>query len=287
MFTQSSNYKKLSFYITIAFLILGLSVLSTMPAQARPVKKFIGPEGGEIDTNHNNSYLIVPEGAMGNEAAALDALDNAIAILEIQYAYIDGLSTVEDDPSDEWVKAGRGGKDATLKKSKAVKDKSNKSKQKRAEGKAKEAKNEAKNSLNELDKLQEHLVKLLSDGKIGAVAHDNVQAQNDQIEGELAFAESQLGEEFSADCFEVVITFDDVDYEVLIFEFGPHGTQFLVSVELVIPWDDIIYSDGLFWYSEGSGETIDLIDMDYWIDDVNETVHFFIDHFSQYYYSRR
>ena len=86
MFNQSTNYRKFSFYITIVSLVLGLSFLSTMPAQA--ITEFIGPEGGEINAGHD-SYLIVPEGAMGDLAAALNALDNAIALLEDQYAYID------------------------------------------------------------------------------------------------------------------------------------------------------------------------------------------------------
>ena len=61
----------------------------------------------------------------------------------------------------------------------------------------------------------------------------------------------------------------------------------LVPAELVVPWDEIIYSDALFWYSGDGGEVVNVIDLGYWIDDVNETVHFFIFHFSQYYYNRR
>jgi len=283
MLMQNTYRKKLCFFITIAFLILGLSVLSTMPAQAAPVKKFIGPKGGEMDAHHN-SYFIVPEGGLGDEAAFLDALDNAIALLEIQYAYIDGLSTVEDDPSGEWVKAGRT-KDSTLKKSKAAKDKSNKSKQKHQEDKAQDAWKEAKNALKELDKLRERVEELLEDSKMGAIAHDNIQSQSDQIELELTVAESQSGKEIQADSFEDVITFDDETINVLVFEFYPNGTEFLVSAELVVPWDEIIYHDVLFWYSE-DGELIELIDLDYFIDDENETVIFFINHFSHYYYRR-
>ncbi|MBC8235768.1 hypothetical protein H8E77_39980 [bacterium] len=87
---------------TISLLILSL-MLTSLTAQASPNLEFIGPEGGDINAKHN-SYLLVPEGALGDLTAALDALDNAIALLETQYAYIDGLSTVIDDPSGEWVK---------------------------------------------------------------------------------------------------------------------------------------------------------------------------------------
>ncbi|MBC8232719.1 hypothetical protein H8E77_24485 [bacterium] len=80
---------------------------------------------------------------------------------------------------------------------------------------------------------------------------------------------------------------ESLHYETLVFEFGPEGTEFLIPTELVIPWEEIEYNDGLFWYSGDDGEIIDLIDMEYFIDDVNETVHFLIDHFSSYYYPRR
>jgi len=182
------------------------------------------------------------------------------------------------------VKAGRT-KDSTLKKSKAAKDKSNKSKQKHQEDKAQDAWKEAKNALKELDKLRERVEELLEDSKMGAIAHDNIQSQSDQIELELTVAESQSGKEIQADSFEDVITFDDETINVLVFEFYPNGTEFLVSAELVVPWDEIIYHDVLFWYSE-DGELIELIDLDYFIDDENETVIFFINHFSHYYYRR-
>ncbi|MBC8228924.1 hypothetical protein H8E77_05170 [bacterium] len=40
-------------------------------------------------------------------------------------------------------------------------------------------------------------------------------------------------------------------------------------------------NDVFFWYP-GYGEVIDLIDLDYFTDKVNETVHFLIKHFSEY-----
>jgi len=397
MFIQNTQK---NIFITIAFLIIGLSVFSTMPANAAPVKKFIGPEGGTMDA-HSNSYLIVPESALGDIATALAALDNGIVLLESQYTYINGLSTVINNPSGEWVKSAD--KNPTRDKSKAVKDKSSESKQKRIEGRAQEAWTKANEGLTKLNELRTHVVNLLAGGKIGSIAHNKIQGQSDQIEVELAFAESQLGEELQADSFEIIITTDDetilaeltnalallasqysyinglstvinnpsgewvkdsdknptrdkskavkdkvedalqkhnedndkdaltktcealdrlddldlqinklvadgkmglvardniqaysddvrmalesvesLHYRTLLFEFAPEGTEFQVSAELVIPWSEILYSDGLFWYS-GDGGIIDLIDMDYSIDEVNETVHFLIPHFSYYY----
>jgi ribosomal protein L17 len=402
MLLQNTHFKRLSF-TTIAFLI-GLSFLFTISAQAAPVKKFIGPEGGEMDCHHN-SYLIVPAGAIGDESIALEALDNAILLLEDQYVYIDTLSIVENDPSGEWVKSGDKG--STRNKSEDAKDKSKESKQKRLDNRAKDSWDKANDALTKLDELRIHIAKLLADSKMGAVAHDNIQQQSDPIEQELVFAESQLGEELIADSFEIVIALDSemiladlnnalalldsqwvyidglsividdpsgewakdgdrkstlgknedvkdevikaldkhnqendedalketrdalakldelaehidklvtegkmgsvardniraysddirialesveyLHYETLLFEFGPEGTEFIVPAELVVPWEEILYNDALFWYS-ADGEVIDLIDLDYIIDEVAETVHFIINHFSYYYYSRR
>ena len=406
MLMQHTNHKKLSFITTIAFLIIGFSVMFTMPAQAG--EEFIGPKGGQVDAKHD-SYLIVPEGALGDEAAALEALDNAIALLDAQYAYIDGLSIVLDDPSGEWVKEKE--KDKMLNKNEDVKDEINESKEKHFEGKAKDAWEKTNDALDKLDDLREYVAELLEDGKMGQVAHDTIQEQSDTIEPELTFAVSQLGTEIEGDSYDFAIPqdeseiedvlnqamaileaqFDYIDglptkkpkdgpdewvkvkkdedykkstsdkskkgkdkvrdalkkfdeddglevlkkakdalkkldemdaytkqlvvekkmgvvasdtieaysddaypilelidslyYVTLEFEFGPHGTEFAVPAELVIPWDEIILSDELLWYSEG-GEIVDLIDLDYFIDEENQTVHFFIDHFSRYYYAR-
>jgi len=404
MLIQNTYIKKLSFFITIAFLIIGLSVLSTTPVQASPVTEFIGPEGGEIDARHN-SYLIVPEGALGDLAAALDALDNAIALLEDQYAYIDGLSTDENEPSGEWMKLQP--RNAARSRCNGVKNYANSAEQKRIDGNAKGAWNDTNTAITKLNNLRTFIAGRLAAGKMGVVAHDNIQERNDQIEQELTFAESQLGENLQANSVKEVITLDDeailselttalsllqdqyayisqlaeaeedsgewvkpapktytlqdrqqvenkvtaalnehndgknkaalnrtreaqdkldaldtrndnrvasgkmgavahdnikaysdniraaleeveyLHYETLTFEFGPCGTEFAVSAELVVPLDEVLCTDDLFWYSGDGGEVIDLLDMDYFIDDENATVHFFIDHFSIYYYRRR
>jgi len=53
-----------------------------------------------------------------------------------------------------------------------------------------------------------------------------------------------------------------------------------------MPWSETSLSNGLFWYS-GDEKAMDLTDMDYFIDEVNETVHSTIKHFSKFHYDRR
>ena len=403
MLIQNTHLKRLSFLITIAFLIIGFSVLSTMPAQASPNVEFIPPEGGEINAK-NNSTLIVAEGALGDIPTALDSLDNGIALLEDLYAYIDGLSTVENDPSGEWMKAVP--RNEARNKCNGSKNYSISAKQKRTDGNAQGAWSDANTALTKLNNLRTHVADKYAEGKAGVVAHDNIQAQCDLIEPELILAEANLGEKLKADSFKEVITLDDatilaelnnalslvnsqydyiaqlaeaddgsgewvkplpktntlgdcnvvrnkitaalnehnggnnqaamnrtregldnldvldthndnrvandkmgslardnieayseqirtalevvesLHYETLTFEFGPHGTEFAVPAELIVPLDEIFINDDLFWYSGDGGEVIDLFEMGYFIDDVNGTINFYIEHFSEYYFPR-
>jgi len=401
MLVQNTYFRKLSLIITIALLILGLSVLSTVPAQARrkrPTgpeggKKFIGPEGGTLGCGHSSS-LIVPAGAIGDEATLLEALDNAIALLKDQENYI-----------NKEVKSGSL-KGDLKNKSKDVEEYVDGAGQNHIVSEGEAALADAEMALAELNNLRT-MVANLNDDEISATVRDNIQQQADQIEQELEFAKEQLGKQIEAYSSYEVITLDDatilselnsasslldsqadyikqlekkddgsgewvkskykysilfknlivrfnvaiasaldnwgydgnaldetldalddlgklddkiadlvarkkmgaaagdkvkaysddiraaleqvasLHYTTLLFEFGPHGTQFLISAELVIPWDEILYNDALFWYSAGDGAIIDLIDLGFYIDFENETVIFFIDHFSEYYYPRR
>ena len=56
MLIPKTHWQKLSFFITIACLIIGLSFLTTVPAQAGT--ELIGPEGGLVDTGHNSSLIV-------------------------------------------------------------------------------------------------------------------------------------------------------------------------------------------------------------------------------------
>jgi len=102
---------------------------------------------------------------------------------------------------------------------------------------------------------------------LGKGARDNIRAYNDDIR-------------------EALKSVEFLHYEVLACEFGPSDTEFLIPAQLVIPLDEILYNDELFWYSS-DGEVIEPIELDYFVDYENKTVHLLIDQFSQYYYPRR
>lgn len=390
MLIQNPNFKKLSF-ITIVLLILGLSVLLSMPARAGS-KKFIGPEGGEVAAD-NNSYLVVPAGALGDEAAVFDALNNALALLKTQNKYIKKKV------------ASKSIKNLLKPRNKDMEKEVDEIKKKLLQGDAKGAFDCLEKARGGLDYLRTTVANLLDD--ISATVRDTLQAQNDEIEQELEFAKEQLGKKIKARSSKEVIAIDggvilselnsansllddqyayinqlpkkddgsgewikkskktgiladnemvemkvsmalqshnqnwdkgtlkntryalkalaeldsEIDklasrkklgsaaydkikaysdniraalkevkslyYQVLLFEFGPHGTVFKISAELVVPWDEVIFSDAMFWYAEGSDAVIDLVGMSLVIDEENETVIFFIDHFSSYFFKRR
>ncbi len=284
MLIQKIDYKKLGYYITIAFLVLGLSVLSTMSAQAgKPTKQnLIGPEGGTVDAG-NNSYLLIPENALLEpteiQAASLgsavatepalivDELIMALTLLYEQYDYVSELPG-SDDGSGEWAK--HGAKWQIRGKVSNVEEWTMKLLISHDAGDGWESLYNIRRAFKSWDELDTDVNALMNttQTKMGLAACEKVLIYSDQVRPHLE-------------------TVDSLYYGTLNFEFGPHGTEFLIPAELVIPWIEISISDELFWYSGDSGETIDIFGMDYWIDDVNETVHFFIYHFSQYYFSRR
>jgi len=272
---KNTYHKKGSFFITIAFFILAFSVIFSTPAPAG--QQLIGPEGGQISAGHS-TYLIVPEGALEDEveiqadsfkevliideSVISSEQEAAYALLKRQYDYIKELSK-EDDSSDEWVEHKYKGD--TLWKSFEVRYKvirawrAHTDDQKRLE--------RTLEALDSLDTMDAHIDTLVDEGKMGAFARDTIGAYSNDIRLAL----------------ELVVS---LHYDVLVFHFGPHGTELLVSAQLVIPLDVVLYKDALFWYSP-DGEVIDLIDLGYFVDEVNETVIFFIDHFSKYFFDRR
>ncbi|MBC8232716.1 hypothetical protein H8E77_24470 [bacterium] len=118
-----------------------------------------------------------------------------------------------------------------------------------------------------LDDFAATLIELLNDSDIGPVASATLQNYNDQVRSQLE-------------------TVDQLYVSTLTFEFSPHGLEFLIPAELVVPCSQVCISDDLFFYSD-DGEIVEPTEIDYFIDDVNETYHFLIDHFSSYYYPRR
>lgn len=276
------HQRKLTFITTLAFLAIGLSLHFTIVSQAKPPNhsQLIGPGGGKIDTGYN-SYLFVPEGALEEEVeicaegfdyaftdepqAFMSALKKALPLLDAQYSYINQLPK-QDNGSDEWARHRTklnirdASKNATKCSTMAL--------QSHNEGDGWKALEKLLRAIKSLDKLDARLNTLMNGNEqMGAAACANIQAYSDQVRPLLETADSLYN-------------------ATLFFEFEPHGTEFLIPAELVVPWDEIIISDELFWYS-GDGELIDLIEMDYFIDESEETIHFLIDHFSGYYLDRR
>jgi hypothetical protein len=130
--------------------------------------------------------------------------------------------------------------------------------------------NRAFEALNALDELDARLDKIAAEEykKMGAVACEKIQAYSDVLRPMLE-------------------TVDSLTESALTFLFNPHGTQFQLPAELVIPFEEILISDELFLYSDDSGTSVEPIELEYTIDYTTETYHFFIDHFSEYYYLRR
>ncbi|MBM3243002.1 hypothetical protein FJZ31_42625 [Candidatus Poribacteria bacterium] len=280
MLIQNTQSPKLSFLITIAFLIIGLALFGTISTQAEPHQKSIGPEGGRLDAGYN-SYLIIPEGALttkikiqaesSDDAIATDSeaivevLNNALALLGAQYSYTDQLPK-EDDGSGEWAKNGT--KLNIRWQSAVVSDKTGNALDAHNAGNGRMALRRTLEGLNALDELDARIKALMDDNytKMGSVACAKIQAYSDQVRPLLE-------------------TVDLLYDSTLVFEFAPSGTQFLIPAELVIPFEEIFISDELFCYSEG--DIIEPIEIDYFIDEKEETFHFLIPHFSEYYYQRR
>ena len=218
----------------------------------------------ESQLGENLQATSVKEVIALDDATILAELNNALSLLTAQYNYISQLAEA-DDGSGEWVKPAP--KTYTLQDRQAVENRVTTALEYHSGENNTGALNKTRAALDRLDVLGTNNDNRVANGKMGSLARDNIKAYSDDIR-------------------EVLETVDSLHYETLTFEFGPHGTEFLVPAELVIPLETIFY-DGLFWYSGDGGEVVDLIDMDCVIDEVNETVHFFIEHFSQYYYSRR
>lgn len=273
---------KLNFGVTLALMLIGLSLLFSVSAQAKPPHtQVIGPEGGKIKTGHE-SYLFIPEyallepqeiyaesfdSAIATEPTLItEALEMALAKLNEQHEYINQLPK-SDDGSGEWAKNGM--KNHMLHKSDSVAEQIAMALEAHELENGWDTLKSLIGALHCLDELDEDISDFMSDKvlKVGLVACARIQEYSDEIREQLEIA-------------------DSLYYATLLFEFGPDGTEFLIPAELVIPFDEIAISDELFWYSD-DGELIDLIDMEYIIDDKNETVHFFIDHFSEYYFMRR
>jgi hypothetical protein len=277
MLRHKTHLKKLSYFITITLFL----VATTINAQGKkpPAEEGIGPEGGTVDAGHNCS-LIIPAGALQevipiqaasfdaavveNPAAVVETLNEQIALLASLSAYLQPLPKT-DDGSGEWINS--------VDKRKMVSQISNAIEQinqvleAHSAGDGWGALDKLYLAFRFLDDFAANLNQALQNNDIGYQAYLMVQADINQ---------SSL----------LLQTVDDLYHSTLTFELSPHGTEFLLPADLVMPFKEISIADESFWYST-DGELIDVIQMDYFIDEVNETVHFLIPHFSYYYYPRR
>ena len=206
------------------------------------------------------------------ETVVLDTLNQALSELEEQLGYIDGLSTLENDPSGEWVNS-KGKKDA-LKKCQELVDKVLEALEKHAEGDIKDVPSKVKDTLKKTADLEKKINELVDKGKMGSIAQAKLQESIDALYPPFEL----LAYLYHSD--------GSLYYRTLLYVFGPHGTEFKVNAQLIVPWDEVLCTNGLFWYSGDCGGNVDPTEMSYFIDEENEMVVFLISHFSQYYFHR-
>lgn len=244
--------------------------------------KFLN-EGKLGDVAHQNLHsqtdqieqqLLLVEANLGKELSAdsddelvvdhanvLPTLNQALTLLVAEDDYTNQLP---DDgvPNGEWLDANAHGEiDGVIGKVEdAIKA--------HLDGKDSDTLKKTLEALKMLVELEEWTQKKASEGKIGQVTVNVMMS-------------------YQADIRALLDSVDAMHERTLLFEFGPHGTQFAVPAELVVPWDEVLISDELVWYSGDAGETVDAIELGYWIDEIHETVHYYIDHFSQYYIRRQ
>ena len=243
-----------------------------------PWATLIGPAGGTVDAG-NNSYLLVPAGALTEEinisanssasAIALDPgkieqhLQNAITLIKHQANYINALPR-KDNGSGAWI---------------------------------------TKNVKNWLAHRNDYILEHANNALSGHQAHNGWEAlleisrslgQVDDFEWDVDFQSGQVGPtartELLEMCAQIRSELQQADalYEgTLLFEFAPHGTQFLIAAELVVPLEAVNISNEFAWYSGDGGASIEITATDYFVDEAEGTVHYLVNHFSQYYYQRR
>jgi len=238
----------------------------------------IGPAGGIVDAGHN-SYLLVPAGALTEDIAisakSTDSaittnpgeieqnLQNAITLIKNKSNYIKALPK-KDDGSGVWI---------------------------------------AKNAKNWLAQRNGYILEYANNGLLNHQAHNGWEALRqislslgsvDDFEWDIDFQSGHVGPtaktELLAMCAQIRSALQQADalYEgTLLFEFAPHGTQFLIPAELVVPLEEVSISDEFAWYSAGATDSAEITSTDYFVDEVEGTVHYFVNHFSIYYYRRR
>ncbi len=213
--------------------------------------KFIGPNGGEVKAGHDCTLHILP-GSIGNPEAASSAMENADEIL----ANLD----------NKWITYSRTNIDNA--------------KIHLAKEDYKNAHDYIESALEDLKKAKKELEKAGSKGETSPVKLIA------EAEGELLVAQEALGLDITASSRITKSEYENETYSFLEFSFGPTGAEFSPAAILIVPFNQISESDLMILY-QPEDEPINLIDLEYEIDDENEVVRFYIPGFSYYYYRRR
>jgi len=243
-----------------------------------PNGTLIGPGGGTVDAG-NNSYLLVPAGALTEEitisANSLGSgiatnpgeieqnLQDAITLIKDQGNYIKALPK-KDDGSGVWIKTNA--KNWMANRNSFILEQANGALSEHQTHNGWEALRTILHSLEQVNDFEWNLV--FQPDEVGPTAKTELLAMCAQIRSALQQA--------------------DALYEgTLLFEFAPHGTQFLIAAKLVVPLEEVNISDDFAWYSAGATDSAEIMPTDYFVDEVEGTVHYLVNHFSIYYYRRR
>ncbi len=276
--------------------LLVASIVSFTNAEA----KFIGPNGGEVQAGKSCKIYILPD-TIGNPEIAEDALENAGAILLDLNDYIE-LKRIKDAVK-KIDKAKKHLSDKLYEKAykeirSALRDLEKLDSEEMAEEIVEEIVEEmAEEETEEIseieDKLEELKVKVEEIGFTQAEFNsliDEVEAELDSLTAEageeLVVAQEVLGLNISVKSYQTELEYQGETYSFLVFKGNPSGTKFSPAAMLIIPFDKILASDFMILH-ESQGEPINLIDLEYDIDDENEVVIFYIPGFSYYYIHRR
>ncbi len=211
--------------------------------------KFIGPNGGIVEAGHDCTLHI---GSIGNPEDASSAMANADGILA--------------DLDNKLITHAR--------------KKIDNAKIHLAKEHYKNAHDDIESALEDLRKAKKELEKARSKGETSSVKLIA------KAEGELLVAQEALGLDITASSRITQSEYENETYRFLEFSFGPSEAEFPSAAILIVPFNQISESDLIILY-QFEDEPIDIIDLEYEIDDESEVVRFYIPGFSYYYFRRR
>lgn len=283
---------------TLFLCLLVASIVSFSNVEA----KFIGTDGGEVRAGKGCKFH-VSAGTIGNPEAADDALENAGEILADLNNYLEHITEEHiKNVIEEIDKAKKHLAKKLYKQAYTTVKQALKQLEKiETEEMAEEIVEEMVEEVIEIEaeetaieaKLEEIEVKLaeidFTDKELSrliAEAEDELDSLTAGAEDELFIAQEELGLNITVSSCSTDIKHQGKTYRFLVFKCGPSGTKFDPSAMLSIPFKHTCESDFMILHKSQS-EPINLINLDYEIDDENEVVNFYIPGFPHYYFARR